>query len=334
MTATGKGIDISGWQGEVNFDKVKADGIQFVIIKIGNVYDSKGTLDLDTQFRRSVAECERLDIPYGVYLYTYVRTVERMNEVMPHVTAELKKTCKKMSAIPCYIDIEEKAVVNGGNVNTLRMIKAFADAVRGAGYKAGVYSSTSWWNAYMTDDWYNTIDKWCADWSSHCDLTRPYSMWQYADNGVVSGITGRVDMNYAYFDFGAKKEYKLTNKEQIYTVENGDTWDSVGKKFNMNHGGVYLLEYNNYANANATLAKKKITQKTIKIPAKWAVGDIDGDGEITAKDARKTLRVSAKLDKATAAERMRGDTDGDGEITAKDARATLKKSAKLKEGKK
>lgn len=331
MTATGKGIDISGWQGDVNFDKVKKDGIQFAVIKIGNVYDSKGTLDLDTKFRRNVEECERLSIPYGVYLYTYVRTVDRMKEVMPYVTAELKKTCKKMSAIPCYIDIEEPAVVNGGNVNTLRMIQVFAEAIRSAGYKAGVYSSTSWWNSYMTDDWYNTIDKWCADWSSHCDLTRPYTMWQYADNGIVSGISGKVDMNYAYFDFNGKKEYKLPDKEQIYTVENGDTWNSVGKKFGMNHGGVYLLEYNNYANASAELAKKKITQKTIKIPARWAVGDANGDGKVTAADARKILRTSAKLEKTTAAERMHSDVDGDGKITSKDARTTLKKSAKLED---
>lgn len=334
----GKGIDVSGWNGTIDWAKVKASGIGFAIIKMGNIYESKGTVDLESTFRSNVAACEKIGLPYGVYVYTYVKTQARMREVMPYVAAELKNTCKKMKRIPCYLDIEELAVVSGGNNNTLAMAKIFMNAVEGAGYAAGIYSSTSWWNTYLTSPWYHTKAKWVADWGSKCDYTGSYGIWQYSENGRVNGITGNVDMNIAYFDFSntstpATPEKKtLTDKEQIYTIKSGDTWAKVAELYGLNgvKGGIALLEYNNYANANNTLVYKIITQKTIKIPAKWIPGDVDGDGKVTAADARKALRASAKLTTLSPAEFMRADYESDGKVTAADARTILRVSANLK----
>ena len=212
------------------------------------------------------------------------------------------------------------------------MTKTFCAAVEGAGFNSGVYSSTSWWNYYLTNAWYNTKSRWVADWGSKCDYTGDYSIWQYTENGTVSGISGTVDMNYIYFDVNKNNTtYALTDTEQTYTVKTGDTWTKVAKLFGLDgaKGGIALLEYNNYANANATLANRIITQKTIKIPAKWMPGDVDGDGTVTAADARKILRASAKLVKLTPAETMRADFDSDGRVTAADGRNALRKSAKL-----
>lgn len=260
-----------------------------------------------------------------------------MRAVMSYVTAELKTTCKKMKKIPCYLDIEETSVVSGGNENTLAMAKIFMDAVEGAGYAAGIYSSTSWWNTYLTAPWYHTKAKWVADWGSKCDYTHSYGIWQYSESGKVNGITGNVDMNIAYFDFNdstsssTTEKKALSDKEQIYTVQSNDTWASVAKLYGLDptKGGIALLEYNNYANANSALTLKKITQKTIKIPAKWIPGDVDGDGKITAADARKALRASGKLTTLSPAEFMRADFESDGKVTASDARAILRASANL-----
>lgn len=127
-------------------------------------------------------------------------------------------------------------------------------------------------------------------------------------------------------------DYRLTDKEQAYTVQKGDSWEEVGSLFGMGlAGGVWLLEYNNYKTANANLAQMDIAQKTIKIPAKFTPGDVDGDGKVTAKDARMALRASAKLEKLTPSETMRADVDGDGKVTGRDARTILRKSAGVKE---
>ena len=270
MTPTCKGIDVSGWNGQINWNSVKADGIGFAIIKMGNVYQSSGTVDLESTFRRNVAECERIGLPYGVYLYTYVRTPERMKTVMPYVVQELKQTCKKMWAIPCYLDIEEQAVVSGGRANTLAIVQAFCAAVEKGGYKAGVYSSTYWWNTYMPDAWFDTKAKWCADWGSRCDLQRSYGIWQYSDKGRVAGISGPVDMNYAYFDVAASKPKP---------IEKGDV-NADGK--------VDAQDARKTLRASAKL--EKLT------PEEEKRADVDGDGKVTAKDARKILRKSAKLE--------------------------------------
>lgn len=324
--ATGIGIDVSGWNGSIDWAKAK-QSIDFAVIKIGNVYQYD-SMSLESTFKANVAGCEKVGLPYGLYLYTYVQSPGRMREVMTKVMSEVRNVCKNIS-MPIYLDIEEQAVVRGGNANTLAMCKVFAESVKANGFTPGIYSSTYWYETYLTSDWYQTLNIWCADWSSRCSYGKRYDMWQYSEGGRVPGIVGNVDHNIAYFDFAGDK-HELTNDEQIYTVRDGDTWDSVGKLYGMNHGGVYLLEYNNYATASKELAQKPITQKTIKIPARWIVGDVDGDGRVTAKDAREALRASAKLDTLTADEKMRADTDGDGTVTAKDARTILRKSANLK----
>ena len=334
-TPTCWGVDVSGYQQSTDWARVKASGCGFAVIKMGNIYQSQSDgVDMESTFRRDVAECERVGMPYGVYVYTYVRTPERMRAVMPAVAAELKRTCKKMDAIPCYLDIEEQDVVAGGNANTLAMVKVFCEYVEKAGFRAGVYSGAWWWDAYMVDAWYDTKAKWVADWSSSCDLSRPYGMWQYAESGWVPGINGQVDHNFAYFDVtGKPAPTELTDREQIYTVRSGDTWARVAELYKMKAapGGIALLEYNNYKTADPALVYKVINQKTIRIPAKWLPGDLNGDGKVTAGEARKILRASAGLETLTPAERMRADVDGDGKIEAADAREALKKSAGVKE---
>lgn len=333
-TPTAWGIDVSGWQGTIDWSRVKATGCGFAVLKMGNIYNSDSGVDLESNFRRNVAECERVGMPYGVYVYTYVRTPAQMRICMSAVAAELKRTCHLMDAIPCYLDVEEQAVVAGGNRNTLDMVKVFCEAVEGAGFRAGVYTGAWWWKAYMPDTWYDTKAKWVADWSSSCDCDRPYGMWQYAETGRVDGISGQVDHNFAYFDVtGKPAPTELTDKEQTYTVKTGDTWAKVAELYKMKAvpGGIALLEYNNYKTADPALVYKVINQKTIKIPAKWLPGDLDGDGKVTAGEARKILRASAGLETLTPAERMRADVDGDGKIEAADAREALKKSAGVTE---
>lgn len=129
------------------------------------------------------------------------------------------------------------------------------------------------------------------------------------------------------------RSYTLTDAPQTYTVAPGDTWLTVAKKYGIEgvRGANALIAYNGYKTYgdDSPLAKKRIERAIIRIPAKWVYGDIDGDGKVTAKDARTALRASAKLASLTPWEAFKGDIDGDGKIGAKDARNILRKSAKM-----
>lgn len=326
----GKGIDVSEFNGNIDWAKVKAGGIGFAIIRMGTITQNSG-VSLDETWRRNVSECERVGLPYGAYVYTYVQTPARMKEVMPFVTDELKKTCKSMKAIPCYLDIEENAVVAKGNSNTLEMAKIFMASVEGAGFAAGIYSTPYWFNTYMSDKWFDTKAKWVADWSSKCDFTRGYGVWQYSSKGSVSGISGAVDMNYAYFDVtarGSSAKKALTNREQIYTVKTGDTWASIAEAYGLKaaHGGNAILAYNNYKTYgdSSKIVYNRVTQKTVKIPPVWLDGDVDGDGRVTTSDAAIALKVSAKIGSLNTWQTFKADINADGKVTAADARAIQK----------
>ena len=140
-------IYVSGFQQGTDWAKVKASGCGFAVIKMGNIYNSDSGVDLESTFRRDVAECERVGMPYGVYVYTYIKTPSQMRVVMPSVAAELKRTCHKMDAIPCYLDVEEAGVVAAGNKNLLEIVKIFCEHVEKAGFRAGVYTGSWWWQA-------------------------------------------------------------------------------------------------------------------------------------------------------------------------------------------
>lgn len=188
-----KGIDVSEWQEKIDWNKVKAAGIDYAILRCGWGTLSGGRADY--YWQRNVSECERLGIPYGVYLYSYADSVAEASSEADHVLELLKG---HNPSYPVYFDMEDQSTVGVGNAMLGKMAKTFCDKISAAGYRTGVYANLNWWNNYLTSDIFNnpSWSKWVAQYNSQCDYKGAYDMWQCTDSGTVNGVNGPTDLNF------------------------------------------------------------------------------------------------------------------------------------------
>lgn len=193
VNAVKRGMDVSYWQGLINWERVKADDIDFAILRCGYV-KTLGRPQVDQQWKRNAQECERLGIPYGVYIYSYAKTVEAAKAEADHVINTLKGFSP---TYPVYFDLEEKSLESTSNRMLLaNMASAFCDKIAAAGYTPGIYANTNWWNNYLTDPVFDQWERWVARYNSKCSYTRgSYRLWQCSASGKVDGIVGNVDLD-------------------------------------------------------------------------------------------------------------------------------------------
>lgn len=183
-----KGIDVSEFQGKIDWEKVKNDGIEFAILRCG--YGMDFSNQDDVEYERNANECERLGIPYGVYIYSYATNTTRASSEADHV---LRLIDGLDLSYPVYYDMEDSSTINS---DLAAIAKTFCNKISNSGYSVGVYANLDWWNNRLTDSCFDNWHKWVAQWNETCDYTKPYAMWQYSSSGAVNGINGRVDMNY------------------------------------------------------------------------------------------------------------------------------------------
>lgn len=188
-----KGIDVSRHQGRINWAQVKASGIEFAIIRCGYGNDLAGQDDKLWEY--NVSECERLGIPYGVYIYSYAKTIAEAESEANHVLRLLKG---HVPSYPIYYDMEDDSTIPVGNRMLGNMAKTFCDKISAAGYRPGIYANKNWWNTYLTSSVFNNSSwsKWVAQYNYRCDYQGAYDMWQCTSSGYVKGVDGKVDLNF------------------------------------------------------------------------------------------------------------------------------------------
>lgn len=187
--AIARGIDVSEWQGEIDWEKVKADGVDFAILRVGySTYK-------DASFEFNANECERVGMPYGVYVYSYAKNAE---QAAKEADAVIEFLDGRELAYPVYIDIEDGSQSGLTPNDFTAMATAFCTRIQDAGYEPGVYSMLSWWNTFFTSPVFNSWSKWIAQIYSECEYSGSYRFWQYSWSGQVDGISTDVDMNYEY----------------------------------------------------------------------------------------------------------------------------------------
>lgn len=192
-----KGIDVSQHQGYIDWEAVAAQGIQFAIIRCG--YGSDMTEQDDCWWQRNVSECERLGIPYGVYLYSYAESVDDAASEASHALRLLEGHSPDL---PVYIDLEDKVQSRNEDVRAIlpQIAQTFCDAVGAAGYKPGVYANLYWWTHYLVDPVFDGWEKWVAQYSSQCDYAGSCKVWQASSKMTLDGTTSTyVDVD---FDLG------------------------------------------------------------------------------------------------------------------------------------
>lgn len=189
------GIDISTWQGTVDFDKLKEAGVEFVFIRVGWGY--QGEYNLDTQFERNIIEANRVGIPVGIYFYSYASTPEESVNDALWVIEQLNG--HKVD-LPIAYDWEDWDDFNDYNVSFYGLThtaKVFLDTVGIAGYDGLLYSSKT----YLEKIWLDIdYEIWLAHYTSKTNYEGDYRFWQLCNNGRVEGITGDVDIDIMYLD--------------------------------------------------------------------------------------------------------------------------------------
>lgn len=199
------GIDVSVWQGDIDFTKA-AKHTDFVVIRAGY---GKLTSQIDGKWESNYAGFKAQNKPVGAYWYCYATSAAEAKE---EAKACLKALEGKQLELPIFYDILEDDHIpmlkKAGNVSTLinEIVPAFCSILEEKGYYVGLYCNTSGYIQYLNDSNKQRYAQWVADWSSACGYTGEKIMWQYSSKGSIDGISGNVDKNYAYTDFAVIKE--------------------------------------------------------------------------------------------------------------------------------
>ena len=195
-----KGIDVSQWQGNIDWQKVKGAGVQFAMLRAGY-----GRNNLDTKFHRNAQGAAAVGIPVGLYWFSYALNVEMARKEAQYAV-ELAKKYK--ITWPIAYDLEydtvSYAAKNGITITkslATQMAFAFCEEVKRLGYIPMVYTNLDYLNRYF-DRSKLPYDLWYAQYASKASIADK-EIWQYTSSGSVSGIAGKVDMNYGYKNYGS-----------------------------------------------------------------------------------------------------------------------------------
>lgn len=191
------GIDVSKWNGDVDWKAVAGAGVDFAIIRCGYRGSSTGTLVEDPYFKQNIAGATANGIKVGVYFFTQAITEA---EAVEEASMAISLVKGYHLQLPVFIDTEG----SGGRGDKLNktertsVVKAFCETVKAAGYKAGVYASRSWYMDNLNAEDLSSYHIWVARYAKECGYTGHYDIWQYTDSGTIPGIKGKVDLNIGY----------------------------------------------------------------------------------------------------------------------------------------
>ena len=192
-----KGIDVSKHNGIVDWNKVKAAGIDFAILRCG--FGRKSERQIDEQFERNYRECKRVGIPVGVYHYSYAKNVE---DAQLEADFMLELIADKQFEYPVVFDIEDKGQESLGKKVLTDITVAFCEKMEQNGYYVSIYSNVDWFINKLDQSRLEAYDKWLAHWVTSPRWGNEFGgLWQYTDSGRVDGIKTAVDMNISYRNY-------------------------------------------------------------------------------------------------------------------------------------
>lgn len=230
-------IDVSSWQGDIDWAKAKADGVEGAIIRLGFGWGN----DADTKAQRNISECKRLGIPFGIYWYSYAEDAGGAKHEGSDVVSKLRQMGVSPNDLkyPVYYDLErwtwtghtpptDPNVYNG-------IVNAWYGALQSSGYQnLGVYSYTSYLQGPLNNANIYAKTRWVAQYGPRMEFTAFGTNdrgWQYTESGQINGISGSVDMN----AFGNKTYAQNSasidvRKMSAVSIPNGDYYINVRSK--------------------------------------------------------------------------------------------------------
>lgn len=192
-----KGIDVSAWNGEIDWNKVKKSGIEFAFVRVGGRFGKTGIIYDDETAFYNLAGAIKAGIKVGAYFFTQAVTVK---EAIEEAQYTINKVKKYDVTLPLVIDTEWLGGGRHDRISTTirtKVVKAFCEKIKEEGYTPMIYSSRSWLNDNLDMSKLDYL-VWAAEWGPKLQYDGDYICWQYTDSGRVNGISGKVDMNLWY----------------------------------------------------------------------------------------------------------------------------------------
>lgn len=277
-----KGLDVSEFQGEVDWEKVKAAGYRFAMLRAGY-----GDGTADAQFRRNAAECNRIGLPIGAYWFCYAHSAENAVEEADGCISTISGY--RLDYPVCY-DIEQASadyVQNRGIAFTPALARSlvtnFCDRLESKGYYAMFYTNRSFLDTYLGNELAKRYAFWYARYTDSFDGTG-CGMWQYTSAGKVPGINGNTDLDIGYVDYPAaiKKaglnhlsgsstppapapSPELAPQYITYVIQSGDTLSGIAQRYGTTVSA--LAKLNNISDPDRIYAGN-----TLKVPESISSG--------------------------------------------------------------
>ena len=190
-----KGIDVSVHNGKIDWQKVRAAGIDFAILRAGY---GRLASQRDNRFEENYAGAKAAGIPVGAYWYSYAMSED---EARLEADVFLSVIKGKQFEFPVYYDVEEKKQFDLGKEKVSAIMRAFLERVESAGYFTGLYGCASSLTTHTADDIKSRYTIWLAHWCNQTNYSGAYGIWQHSEKGSVDGINGNVDLDICYKDF-------------------------------------------------------------------------------------------------------------------------------------
>ncbi len=269
------GIDVSKWQRGFDFDKAKAEGVEFVILR--GAY----TIYKDTCFDTFYKACKERNLPVGVYLYSMAESVaEAKNEANCLINNVLKG---KTFEYPIYFDVEDKVLKALGKDKLTNIIIAFCETLESAGYYVGIYSTAYFLKTYTHEKKLASYDKWIAQWAKNCTYKGDYGMWQFGGEtnalrtNKVAGVM--CDQDYVYVDYpsiikkaGLNGFTKLKSVDEVAREVIKGEWGVGNERIKLLiEAGYNAVEVQKRVNAMLTKKSNIAIAKEV-IQGKWGKG--------------------------------------------------------------
>lgn len=322
-----KCIDVSTWQGTIDWKKVKAAGYKHAILRAG--YGRSAT-QKDACFEANYKNAKTQGINLGVYWYSYA--VDKADAIK-EANACLEVLKGKTLEIPVFFDMEESSMTKLGKAKLTEMAKAFCDTVIKGGFKAGIYSNPNWFKNYLD---YNALRKlypiWLAQYYKEASLE--CDVWQYASDGKVSGISGNVDMNIIYNEDIVKAKTSTSTKTEIETKEVFETALLQALLRQAYAQGICKTFVTPIDNKKGNLTNAAIIECRTSLGYKNPGDSIDLkfiqelEHEVNVRRIAKEDNLKASLKEAES--KPAGDFNGDGKVDIKDATDIQKHIAGIK----
>ena len=201
VTGTGTmGIDVSKWNGTIDWNAVKNSGVSYVIIRCGYRGSSQGALIEDSKFRENIKGANAAGLKVGVYFFT--QAVDK-NEALEEASMVLELIKNYTISYPVFLDVEP----SGGRADRLdvatrtEICKTFCETIKQYGYTPGIYANKTWLETKLDMNTLGSYKVWLAQYASEPTYGGRYDIWQYKDTGKVNGVSGNVDLNMSYLGY-------------------------------------------------------------------------------------------------------------------------------------